>query len=97
MTIRCKMKVVSIGRRMGTRDSGRKRADGTSIWEACETRDVELAAVFGGAGANDENKKFWAATPSGSIKFNTLNVAIADALELDREYYVDITPAPFSD
>jgi hypothetical protein len=51
---------------------------------------VELSVVSGGS---DENKAFFAATPGGSIKLETLNQAAIDALPLDKAFYVDFTPA----
>ena len=91
MTIRCKMKVLSIGRRMGSRNTGRKDEHGRDIWEPGEARDIEMAAVY--SDKSEENKRFWQATPSGTLKFQTVNADVADSLELDKEYYIDIHPA----
>ncbi len=52
------------------------------------TYDAEFQAVTEGS---DENKRFFAATPSGNIKISTLAV---DAFEPGEEYYVDFVPAP---
>jgi len=41
-----------------------------------------------------ENKKFWDATPSGQLTFNTVNLGAVESLELGAEYYIDISPAP---
>jgi hypothetical protein len=42
------------------------------------------------SGGSDENKEFFAASPSGSIELSTVK---ADHFEVGREYYVDFTPA----
>lgn len=42
---------------------------------------------------SDENKMFFASTPSGELKLNLVNKALADQFELMKEYYVDLTPA----
>lgn len=51
---------------------------------------VELSAVSSGS---DENKAFFSATPGGSIKLDTVNEAAIEALPLDKEFYIDFTPA----
>lgn len=67
----------------------------TSISESYSNgRCVKFVPVTGGS---EENKKFYAATPSGSIEF-TISEQAAKSLELDvaklgAEFYVDITPA----
>lgn len=58
-------------------------------------RTVKFVPVSGGS---EENKRFYAATPSGSVEF-TLSGTAAKSLGLDQgkissEFYVDITPAP---
>jgi hypothetical protein len=42
---------------------------------------------------SEENKKFFAATPNGSLQFGTVNAAAAEQIEQGKEYYVDINPA----
>jgi len=41
-------------------------------------------------GDSDENKRFWAATPSGQIELSSI---LPDAFEPGKSYYVDFTPA----
>lgn len=66
-----------------------------SISEAwSNARTVKFVPVQGGS---DENKAFYAATPSGSAEF-TISESAAKALQLDvaklgTEFYFDITPA----
>jgi len=43
---------------------------------------------------SDENKKFFKWTPSGELKFQTINDEAADQLVPGAEYYIDITPVP---
>lgn len=78
MSVRCKFVVSSITRR--------------KHWDKSkgDIFDIEMNPVSSGS---DENKAFYEATPSGQIKFGTVNQAAAEQLELGAEYYVDITPA----
>lgn len=47
-------------------------------------------AVTGGPGADEENKKFYASTPSGTIELQAVR---DDFFEIGKEYYLDFTPA----
>lgn len=51
---------------------------------------VKFQVVTGGS---DENKQFFASTPSGSIELGQMKKEIADQFELNKEYYVDFTQA----
>lgn len=51
---------------------------------------IRLAPVVGD---NEENKKFYDATPWGFIELGTVNKKAAEAFEIDKEYYVDFTEA----
>jgi hypothetical protein len=55
-----------------------------------EIQNIKLSAVTGGG---DENKAFFAATPSGSITLGTVNADAAGEFQLGAEVYVDFTPA----
>lgn len=70
---RCKFECVSITKRKGW--------SGHAI-----LHDAQFQAVMDGS---EENKAFFAATPSG-----TLNVAtvVPDIFEVGKFYYVDLTP-----
>ncbi len=67
----------------------------TAISEAYNNgRSVKFVPVSGGS---EENRKFYAATPSGSVEF-TVSQAATESLGLDvaklgSEFYFDITPA----
>jgi hypothetical protein len=78
MTIRCKFKVDSITRTMHGPE---------------EMRSVSMSPVYGDGKPDSENSKFWKWTPSGLLRFDTVNAAAADGLKLGGEYYIDITPA----
>lgn len=78
MTVRAKFVVNSITR--------------TLHWDKAkgEIATIKLYPVTSGS---EENKSFYAATPSGSIELGTVNQLAADAFELGKEYYVDFTKA----
>lgn len=44
----------------------------------------------------DENSKFWDASPGGEFKLNCANAAATAEFELGEEYYFDIHKAPKS-
>lgn len=48
--------------------------------------NVTLSPVYSGS---DENKTFFAYTPSGSIQLGTVNPAASEQFVIGREYYVD--------
>lgn len=51
---------------------------------------VDLTPVTGNS---DENKRFFAATPGGSIKLTVVNAEVGDQFDIGQEFYVDFTPA----
>lgn len=57
-----------------------------------EMRTIVMHPVFSDD-PNSENKKFWDASPSGELKLGTVNPAAWQAFELDKDYYLDFTPA----
>lgn len=91
MKIRCKMLVSGIERGMGSKqviDSA-----GKEHWVPAEQRTIKLHPVYGNGDPNHENTKFWKATPSGQFHFTMISLETAEHFELNKEYYVDITPA----
>jgi hypothetical protein len=61
-----------------------------------EMQTIELNPVYSND-ENDENKKFWDATPSGKIELGTINLEAAKYFELGKEYYVDFKEAENED
>jgi len=51
---------------------------------------VKLSVV---SGTTEENEKFFKATPSGSLEFNSVNQDAAKMFEPGKEYYIDVTLA----
>lgn len=86
--VRAKFKVTEITRQMGSTRS--KDAEGKDIWVPVEMQTVKMSPVSGGS---EENKTFWDASPSGSLQLGVINQAAWRHFELDREYYLDFTPA----
>jgi hypothetical protein len=72
MTTRCKFECVSVTKRKG--------------WSGhAYLYDAEFLAVTSGS---DENKAFFAATPSGSLKVATV---VSDVFEVGKSYYLDLS------
>jgi hypothetical protein len=92
MTIRCKMLVNGIERGMGSKQVT-DPATGKQSWVPCEQRTIKLHPVYGNGDPNHENSKFWQATPAGQFQFTMISLETAEVFELNKEYYVDITPA----
>lgn len=77
MSVRAKFKVQSITRQAG--------------WGgAKECNVVKLSPVSSGS---EENKVFYASTPSGSIELGVLVPEVSSRFDIGQEFYVDFTPA----
>lgn len=55
-----------------------------------ELQTIVLSPVTDGS---EENKQFYAYTPSGEIRLGTVNAAAAAMFDLGKSYYVDFIPA----
>lgn len=79
MSVRAKFKVEEVSRR--------------EHWDKAkgELITVKLSPVSNGT--SPENEAFYAATPSGEIRLDTLNQSAGEQFELGAEYYIDFTPA----
>ncbi len=82
--VRAKFKLNSISR------SIMHRYDENKQLVPVEIQTLRFSPVSGGS---EENKKFWAASPSGSLELGCVNAAAVAQFELDKEYYLDFTPA----
>ena len=87
--VRAKFKVVNININMGQKDIGTPEK---SNWVSCEGRTIRLSPVQA-SDKNPENKIFGIASPSGEISIYILNKEAFQQFEIDKEYYVDFTPA----
>ena len=88
MSVRAKFVCTSIERQMGT-----VRNKETGEYEKSEVQTIKMTPVFANNDPNHENSKFWAASPGGSLLLNCVNPEAVKQFELDREYYLDFTPA----
>lgn len=75
--VRAKFVVCSISRSQYYRNHG-------------EMQTIKLTPVTDGS---DEDKRFYASTPTGSIELGVLNKEAGDRFELGATYYVDFTKA----
>lgn len=72
-----------------------KKADGTDDYSkpiVKEMRTLKMTPVY----SNDpqsENRRFWNASPSGSLNLGVINQDAWKHFELGEEYYLDFTPA----
>ena len=48
----------------------------------------KFMAVYGGGNASEENKKYWEATPSGTLELACVKEEVK--FELGKEYYLDL-------
>lgn len=96
--MRCKFRVLSITRQTGTvtklDEAGLPAAgpDGRIQQVPGEIWTVKMAPVYADRDPKHENSLFWAYSPGGVFELNTVNRAAVEALQLDGEYYIDITP-----
>lgn len=91
MTVRAKFKVYSITRHMGS--TGKYNEEGRYVSQPTEMWTIEMNPVFPGENPEHENSKFWAASPGGSIKLNCVNRTAVEQFDIEKEFYVDFTPA----
>lgn len=54
-------------------------------------KQITLSPVIEGS---EENRRFYAATPGGSISLGVVNAAAAAAFAVGKAYYVDFSEAP---
>lgn len=98
-TVRAKFKVDRIVRSRGSRRRKDEHGNpvsnekGYAVYDPCELWTIHLQPVYGGDDASHENKKFWEATPCGAIELGTVNADVVHHFDLEREFYVDFTPA----
>jgi hypothetical protein len=59
-----------------------------------KTRELQTICLSPVTSGSEENKRFYAYTPSGQINLGTVNAEAAAMFELGKEYYVTFTPAP---
>lgn len=64
----------------------------TQQYKGTIVNTYEFGAVYGGGSASDENKKYWEATPSGSIMLSCLRSEVQ--FEIGKEYYIDFLLVP---
>ncbi len=62
-------------------------------WQGRQTTTINLNPVYS-TDPNHENKKFWDATPSGTISLSVASAEAAAEFEPGEEFYVDFTKAP---
>ena len=56
-----------------------------------EMQTICMSPVYSGD-EGSENRKFWDATPDGSLELGCINLAAARRFDLGAEYYLDFTP-----
>lgn len=91
--IRAKFRVSRIEISEGSRRTGEKTDRGSDVYEPCELRTIILVPVSYTGNSDDENSRFWSASPSGEIRLGTINQTAWEQFELGGEYYVDFTKA----
>jgi hypothetical protein len=79
MAVRVKFVVQSIERQL-------------SYGNGKEVHTIKMAPVYS-QDPESENRKFWEATPSGSLLLGVVNAEAVEQFELGKSYYLDFTPA----
>jgi hypothetical protein len=73
-----------------------KTGDGETIDytrpEKVEMRTLSASPVYSND-PNNENAKFWAASPNGSFTLGTVNAEAVKGFEPETEFYIDLTIA----
>lgn len=89
MTVRAKVKLLSI-RTFETPYQGKTVLG----------RELDFYFVYPGMDKDpvvcDENKKFWDASPSGTLKITIQNPNAANEFEMGKYYYLDFNEAPIA-
>lgn len=88
--VRAKFKLVRYETMIGGRSV--KNAEGKNVYNEAEIRNLVFQPVYS-AVEGSENKAFWDATPTGEIKLGVINQEAWQHFELNKEYYVDFSPA----
>lgn len=70
-----------------------KNDKGHDQYEKCELRTLHMAPVYSN-NKDDENRKFWEASPSGGLTLGIINQEAWKHFQLGKEYYLDFTEAP---
>lgn len=97
MPIRAKFRCLEVAKRYSHTTAAGIRADG-HVYDAVDVFNyrVKLAPVMGKKSGTydpcEENKKFFAATPSGEIEMTMVSEAAAAAFTPGQAYYIDFTP-----
>ena len=87
MTVRAKFKVHSIEATIGSRYDTEQEKH-----VPAEVRTIKMQPVYQGA-SGEENTRFWAATPSGTLELAGIHLEAAEQFQVSGEYYLDFTPA----
>lgn len=87
MAVRAKFRVARIERSL----TGGFYNEETKKHESREVQTIVLYPVVNDGDA--ENKKFFAATPSGELKLGMVNAETAAQFDLNKAYYLDMSPA----
>lgn len=97
MPVRAKFKVTRVETSMNAvarkdDDGNYVMENGRNVYGKVEMRTVVMHPVYDDR-PGSENKQFWDATPSGELRLGTINPGAWQQFELDKEYYLDFTPA----
>ena len=91
MSVRAKLNVDAIETTLY-----RKQKDPSKGW-ADDNIEVEMKTIkmspVGYNSDNNENSKFWDASPMGKLELGTINPEASKQFKLGKEYYLDFTEA----
>lgn len=62
-----------------------------TLWS--QNKEMQTIVLLPVVSGSEENEQFFATTPTGEMKFGTMNAEIAAMFELGGEYYIDLISA----
>lgn len=91
--VRAKFRCDEVNQHMGGRQ---KKEQGDLVWVPEKVITIKMSPVYSEE-EGSENKKFWDATPSGSLELQSVFEDAVGHIEVGKEYYLDIVAAPGND
>ncbi len=98
LPVRCKFKIDSIKQTISQKAKWVEGPNSQTVkghyeYTPAVMYSIEASPVYTNGDPNNENSKFWEASPTGSFVLGTVNAEAVKELKLGQEYFIDLTPA----